>query len=65
MEVSRTAAQRQEQVQATQRVDEARQANQHQAASKAQASSDAKKSEPLPVVNGQGQTIGTRLNVSA
>ena len=65
MEVSRTAAQRQEQVQAAQRTDENRQANQRQAASQAQASSDAKKSEAKPVVNGQGQTIGTLLNVSA
>lgn len=53
-------------VEQTKRTDEARQARQQQA--KADQAAEPKKSpydEPKPTTNAQGQTIGTRLSVTA
>jgi hypothetical protein len=64
MEISAVKTPPVQQTQSLKRAEEAKQAQSEAAQSKAQ---EVKKPEepPKPVVNGQGQTIGGRLNVTA
>lgn len=65
MEISRAKVQQPEQVQAAKRTEAIqREAVQKQVALE-QKATKAPEAERKPVVNGQGQVIGTRLNVSA
>jgi hypothetical protein len=54
-----------QQVQSTKRADEARLAQQRAEQRKVAESKSAQEPKPGPTVNGQGQTIGTRLSVTA
>lgn len=67
MEVTKAKAQPTQQVQASKKADEVQQANRREAQVQAQRAQEQKATEnkPRPNVNGQGQTIGTRLSVTA
>ncbi|MFM2251961.1 MAG: hypothetical protein RJB68_298 [Pseudomonadota bacterium] len=65
MEVTRTKVQQPEQTQAAKRAENIQREAVRQAASTELKPPKAQEAEKKPVVNGQGQTIGTRLNVSA
>lgn len=65
MEISRTKAPQPEQVQATKRTEAIQREAVRQAATTELKPPKAQEAEKKPVVNGQGQVIGTRLNVSA
>ena len=65
MEVTRTKVQQPEQTQATKRAENIQREAVRQAAATELKPPKAQEAENKPVVNGQGQTIGTRLNVSA
>lgn len=65
MEVSRTKVQQPEQTQASKRAENIQREAVRQAAATELKPPKAQEAEKKPVVNGQGQTIGTRLNVSA
>jgi hypothetical protein len=66
MEVSKSQSQQPvQQVQSTKRADEARLAQQRAEQKKVAESKPPQESRPGPTVNGQGQTIGTRLSVTA
>lgn len=65
MEVTRTKVQQPEQTQATKRAENIQREAVRQAAATELKPPKAQEAEKKPVVNGQGQTIGTRLNVSA
>lgn len=65
MDVTRTKVQQPEQAQAAKRADNIQREAVRQAAATELKPPKAQEAEKKPVVNGQGQTIGTRLNVSA
>ena len=65
MEVTRTKVQQPEQTQASKRAENIQREAVRQAAATELKPPEAQEAEKKPVVNGQGQTIGTRLNVSA
>lgn len=65
MEISRTKVQQPEQVQASKRTEAIQREAVQKQAELEQKPAQAQQAERKPVVNGQGQTIGTRLNVSA
>ena len=65
MEVTRTKVQQPEQTQASKRAENIQREAVRQAAATELNPPQAQEAEKKPVVNGQGQTIGTRLNVSA
>jgi len=65
MEVTRTKVQQPEQTQASKRAENIQRESVRQAAATELKPPKAQEAEKKPVVNGQGQTIGTRLNVSA
>lgn len=65
MEVTRTKVQQPEQTQASKRAENIQREAVRQAAATELKAPKAQEAEKKPVVNGQGQTIGTRLNVSA
>ncbi|CAM8621422.1 hypothetical protein RAE19_03300 [Rhodoferax sp. TBRC 17660] len=65
MEVTRTKVQQPEQTQASKRAENIQREAVRQAAATELKPPKAQEAEKKPVVNGQGQTIGTRLNVSA
>ena len=67
MEVTKTKAQPAQQVQAAKKSDEVQQAQRRETLVQAQRVQEQKaaENEPRPNVNGQGQTIGTRLSVTA
>jgi hypothetical protein len=65
MEISRTPVQQPEPVQAAKRVETRQREAVRETATQEQKPPKAQETERKPVVNGQGQTIGTRLNVSA
>jgi hypothetical protein len=66
MEISRTKAQQPEQVQAAKRTEAIqREVIRKTADTEQQSAQKAQETEPKPVINGQGQRIGSRLNVSA
>jgi hypothetical protein len=67
MEVSKAKPQATQQVQATQRAEQVQQTQKRQEQVQAQQATAQKATEnkPRPNVNGQGQTIGTRLSVTA
>ena len=65
MEVTRTKVQQPEQTQASKRAENIQREAVRQAAVTELKPPKAQEAEKKPVVNGQGQTIGTRLNVSA
>ena len=65
MEVTRTKVQQPEQTQASKRAENIQREAVRQAAATELKPPKTQEAEKKPVVNGQGQTIGTRLNVSA
>jgi hypothetical protein len=65
MEVSKAKPQQVQQIQATKRAEEVKQTQQRQTQAKAAESKPVQEAKPRPNVNGQGQTIGTRLSVTA
>ena len=65
MEISRAKVQQPEQVQASKRMEAIQREAVREAAAREQKPPKAQEAERKPVVNGQGQVIGTRLNVSA
>jgi regulator of protease activity HflC (stomatin/prohibitin superfamily) len=67
MDVTKTKAQPAQQVQAPKKSEEVQQAKRQEAQVQAQRAQEQKAAEnkPRPNVNGQGQTIGTRLSVTA
>ncbi len=65
MEISRAKAQQPEQVQAANRKEAIQRQAVRDAAAQEQKAPKAQEAERKPVVNGLGQKIGTRLNVSA
>lgn len=65
MEVTRTKVQQPEQTQASKRAENIQREAVRQAAATELKPPKDQEAEKKPVVNGQGQTIGTRLNVSA
>jgi hypothetical protein len=65
MEISRTKVRQPEQVQAAKRAEAIQREAVRQAAATELKPPKAQEAENKPVVNGQGQVIGTRLNVSA
>jgi hypothetical protein len=60
-----SSSQRAQTVEQTKRTDEARQARQQQAKAEQAESKKSPYENPKPTTNGQGQTIGTRLSVTA
>ncbi|HOF53062.1 MAG TPA: hypothetical protein PLL83_04585 [Rhodoferax sp.] len=67
MDVSKAKPQQVQQVQATKRAEQVQQTQRREAQVQAEQAQTQKAAEnkPRPNVNGQGQTIGTRLNVTA
>ena len=65
MEISRTKVQQPEQLQSAKRTEAIQREAVREAAAPEQKPPKAQEAEKKPVVNGQGQVIGTRLNVSA
>jgi len=60
-----SSSQRAHTVEQTKRIDEARQTRQQQAKAEQAESKKPPHENPKPTTNGQGQTIGTRLSVTA
>ncbi|BDT71694.1 hypothetical protein os4_12220 [Comamonadaceae bacterium OS-4] len=65
MDVTRTKVQQPEQAQPAKRAENIQREAVRQAAATELKPPKAQEAEKKPVVNGQGQTIGTRFNVSA
>ena len=65
MEIIRAKVQQPEQVQAAKRTEAIQREAVREAAAREQKPPKPQEAERKPVVNGQGQVIGTRLNVSA
>lgn len=65
MEISRAKGQQPEKVQAAKRTEAIQREEVREAAAREQKPPKAQEAERRPVVNGQGQIIGTRINVSA
>lgn len=65
MEISRTQVQQPEQLQSAKRTEAIQREAVREAVAQEQKQPQAQEAEKKPVVNGQGQVIGTRLNVSA
>lgn len=65
MEISRTQVQQPEQLQSAKRTEVIQREAVREAVAQEQKQPQAQEAEKKPVVNGQGQVIGTRLNVSA
>jgi hypothetical protein len=67
MDVSKTKPQQVQQVQATKRAEQVQQTQRREAQVQSEQAQAQKAAEnkPRPNVNGQGQTIGTRLSVTA
>lgn len=65
MEISRTKVQQPEQVQAAKRTETIRRETLREAAAQETKPAESNPTERKSVLNGQGQVIGSRLNVSA
>lgn len=65
MEITRAKVQQPEQVQAAKRTEAIQREAVRESAAREQKPPKPQEAERKPVVNGQGQVIGTRLNVSA
>ncbi len=65
MEITRAKVQQPEQVQAAKRTEAIQREAVREAEAREQKPPKPQEAERKPVVNGQGQVIGTRLNVSA